>query len=414
MVFVRARTHLPTRHTRVPLLLLGGALAGVLCAGCGAPPGGGADDSIGVQSQPATSSDSTVHSRAVRKWSNAVKYHGKQKADYLACAGDRLRLAFTFENLGSALWRDVNGRGDSVGSDVFLVTASGKTDRITGHKHYSIRYNRNHRVRGDRNAKNCSKQDGCRRTTFTKGGMVGQAPWNPGTYHSRWRLRDYSSHWGTHSEGFGHKVDISFEVVDCSECGCSVACSSGGDGKSHVVPDIQTDAQCQAAAAAYCVKGNGSLFVYNFKLCPPHTQPGSDGPIGTEPPGGSGGSSSGSGGSGYGGSGYGGSGYGGSGYGGSGAGGAGGAGYEPGSDEDPNGYDIIDDGNDSQVQDDPGFSDDGFNGDADFSRGSTVAATGCAVAGPQRGDTSPGAGLFLLLTLVEIRRRAGRQPAERG
>lgn len=411
-----------SRRTRGPLVLFGGVLAGAVLVGCGAPPASGTGVGIETTSQPVTNGK-TVHSMAVRKWSNAVKYHGREKADYLVCSGDRLRLAFTFKNLGSAAWRDVNGRGDFAGSDVFLVTASGRKDRITGHKHYSLRYNWNHVVRGDRSAKNCSRHNGCRKTTFVRHGMVGKAPEEPGVYHSRWRLRDFSSHWGKHSKPFSKKVDLRIKVVDCSDCGCTVACSTGGDGESHVVPDARTSAECQAAAAAYCVKDNASLFVHHFKLCPPHTQPGSDGTTGTVPTGSGGSGEVGSGGSGYGGSGYGGSGaggngyggsgYGGSGYGGSGYGGSGSGGYDQGGEEDPNGYDIIDDGSESDAPDDPGYSDDGFNGDADFSRGSTLPATGCSISAPRAGGAASGAGgVLLLMVLGEMRRRGRRHPAE--
>ena len=75
--------------------------------------------------------EKTLKAKATRKWSNARRYHGK-KADYIACAGDTVKMSFTFKNVGTAVWRDVKGRGQHIGNDVFLVTANGKKDRITG------------------------------------------------------------------------------------------------------------------------------------------------------------------------------------------------------------------------------------------------------------------------------------------
>ncbi len=198
-------------------------------------------------------SEKTLKAKAVRKWSNARRYHGK-KADYIACAGDKVKLSFTFKNKGSAVWRDVKGRGKHIGNDVFLVTGNGKKDRLTGHKRYSLRSNANHVVRGDRKAKNCSSKNGCRRTTFVQGAMNATAPNKPGIYHSRWRLRDYSKAWGKHSHGFGPKVDLSLKVISCEQpkqaCGCRVWCS---DGKSHKLSaNIDSNKMCKSVAETYC------------------------------------------------------------------------------------------------------------------------------------------------------------------
>ena len=365
----------------------------------------------------------TLKAKAVRKWSSAQKYHGKS-ADYLACAGDNVKLSFTFANKGSATWRDVNGRGDSVGSDVFLVTANGKKDKITGHKRFSVSLDKNRHVRGDRKAPNCSSKSGCRKTTFVKGGMQGKAPKKPGIYASRWRLRDYSKAWGKHSKGFGPKVQLSLKVIDCDapaqECGCRVWCS---DGKSHrLSSNIQSNGSCESAAKSYCApgNGNGALFTYRYQACgvgsgtaaspttpfsasdaagraarpvraarplapreraarptiraPPIPRaPRARRPIRTSAAAGASGASA----------------------------------DDVGDESDPNSYDVADTGDDSAVEDDPDFTDDGFNGDA----AATDAAAGCSVVHPGRRSGAPLGGLVGLLMVVgvaEARRRARR------
>ena len=170
----------------------------------------------------------TLKAKLTKKWSNAKRHHGK-KAHYQVCAGDSFKMAFTFKNVGSATWRDVHGRGNKVGSDVYLVTANGKKDRLTGKKRFSLRKNKNRSVRGDRKAKNCSNKNGCRRTTFTRTGLRATAPKKPGIYRSRWRLRDYSKYWGKKSHGFGPKVELKIKVKKCApkNCSCTITCDNG-------------------------------------------------------------------------------------------------------------------------------------------------------------------------------------------
>ncbi|MCB9583724.1 MAG: hypothetical protein H6717_42220, partial [Polyangiaceae bacterium] len=197
--------------------------------------------------------EKSLKAKSVRKWSSARRFRGKQ-ADYVACAGDPVKLSFTFRNVGSAVWRDVKGRGEHAGSDVYLVTANGKKDPVTHHKRYSVKQNKNAHVRGDHKAKNCSTKNGCRKTTFVNGAMKGTAPKKPGVYHSRWRLRDYSKAWGKHSKGFGPKVDLKLRVVSCEVpkqfCGCRVWCS---DGKHHdLAASIDSAAACKSVGATYC------------------------------------------------------------------------------------------------------------------------------------------------------------------
>ncbi len=370
----------------------------------------------------------TLKAKAVRKWSDAKRYHGGA-ADYLACTGDKVKLGFTFKNVGTAEWRDDKGRGKKVGSDVFLVTASGKRDRITGRRHFSVRLDRNHHVRGDRKAPNCSNRNGCRKTTFIAGGMVGRAPRHPGIYVSRWRLRDYSKAWHKHSHGFGPKVHIKLKVIDCNvpagECGCHVVCS---DGRSRQLSSsIHSDAACRSAAQTFCrpKDGQGSLFIYNYSACQepgsggaPGSSTASAGDGGASANSGAGGAANGSGSAGT--SGAGGAADGPGSASASGASGGGGAAGSPGSagasgaaptvdpGSDPNGIDIPDNGDDSSVTDDPGFSDYGFNGDDDNTGAGATAAKGCSVAqtGGRSGTPLELGALMLLFGLACSRRRA--------
>jgi LAS superfamily LD-carboxypeptidase LdcB len=222
----------------------------------------------------------TLKAKLTKKSSNAKRFRGKN-ADYVVCAGKPFEFAFTFKNKGSATWRDVDGRGKTMGTDVFLVTADGKKDKLTGKTRFSVKKNANKRVRGDRKAKNCSTKNGCRKTTFIKGGIQATAPKKPGVYTSRWRLRDYSKLWGKQSKGFGPKAQLKFKVVDCSAsaaCGCTVWCTDGS--KKKVAADTSS-AQCKSVGATMCEPAK--FLAHSFKSCEP-------------PPSGTGGTSGGTGG----------------------------------------------------------------------------------------------------------------------
>jgi hypothetical protein len=323
--------------------------------------------------------EKTDEAKAVGEWSNAERFGGKN-ADYLACAGDDLKLSFTFRNVGTAVWRDVQGRGKSVGSDVFLVTTSGKKDRITGQVRYSVRLNQNRHVRGDRNAPNCSDHNGCRDTTFIEGRMSGQAPNKPGIYASRWRLRDYSRYWGDSSHGFGPKVQLRLKVVSCQmpagHCGCRAWCD---DGKSHVLSsDIKTRAACTKAAMTFCYNHfrDASALAANFRVCSDGQTAGS-----SETPASPNGSDA--------------------------TPASGQAPYQP-EDNDAS-IEINSGGSSSEVQDDPGFSDNGFNGDDKAAN--LVPDSGCSVAdvGNATGTSLEISAFMFLLALAEIRRRARRR-----
>jgi hypothetical protein len=63
----------------------------------------------------------------------------------------------------------------------------------------------------------CNDAPKCRRTVFVEGGIAATAPLEPGTYLSRWRLRDGSPVWGGEPKGFGPKIEMSFQVVACPD-----------------------------------------------------------------------------------------------------------------------------------------------------------------------------------------------------
>jgi len=373
----------------------------------------GQDIKVARASGPCVPDEKTLRAKLTKKWSNAKRHHGK-KADYVVCAEQPFKMTFSFKNSGSATWRDVKHRGKSMGSDVFLVTANGKTDKLTGRKRFSLKSNANAQVRGDHKAGNCITKNGCRKTRFVAGGIQAVAPSKPGIYTTRWRLRDYSKHWGKKSHGFGPKVQLRVKVVACEqpkkECGCRVWCS---DGKSHALAaSIESAAKCKSVAETYCKPAK--YLDHSFSACPtdsegaggsaspgggtsadpdPGTSPGSGSDPGATPdpasdPG-AGGSS---------------------------------AQSDPGADapsaevedeELDNGLspDEGEDGDedDVEVDDDADFSDDGFDGDDELptihsrEQGCTVSPMGSGTS-----DSAPMAALLLLLAAL-ARRRDGNE-----
>ncbi|MBX3127849.1 MAG: N-acetylmuramoyl-L-alanine amidase [Polyangiaceae bacterium] len=339
----------------------------------------------------------TLKAKSTKKWSNKQRFRGKA-ADYIACAGEPVKLGFTFKNTGSATWRDVEKRGKSVGSDVFLVTADGKKDKLTGRIRYSLRNNQNDLVRGDRNAKDCVGKRGCRRTRFIEGSMLGAAPKKPGVYSSRWRLRDYSAAWGKQSKGFGPKVAVKLKVVSCelptTGCGCRVWCT---DGKSQkLASTITSNAMCKSVAQTACKPA--AYLKHDYVACAaPAPTPPSSGPNETGGGSGAGGESS--------------------------AGGAGGASGSEGegeageteSDEeetDDNGWttgDLDEDEDAIEEEDDAEFDDHGFTGDADADDALGDEAPGCALSPTgSRGQLPAGTAAGLVLAaaaLLRARRR---------
>jgi D-alanyl-D-alanine carboxypeptidase len=327
----------------------------------------------------------TLKAKLTKKSTNLKKYRGK-KAHYRVCAGEDFRMAFTFKNTGSAVWKDVQGRGKDVGNDVYLVTANGKTDRLTGKKRYSVRLNRNRVVKGDRKGKNCSTKNGCKRTTFVKGSMRAHAPKKPGIYKTRWRLRDYSKEWGKKSKGFGPKAELKIKVEECAPktCSCSLMCSDGSLHKVTTKCSAQGNALCDAN---HLISKNPCSASGGASSSTTSTEP--DAPADPEE--------------------------------------AEGTPEEGdlGGDEDLNGYTPVDEEGadlsalDEQAQDengeaideidDPDFEEDGFDGDDDGLVAGPGADAGCAIVSPGRGSTGTAMVLWAVgvLGLVWARRRRG-------
>ncbi len=328
----------------------------------------------------------TLKAKLTKKSSNAKKFRGK-KADYIVCAGKKFELSFTFKNKGTATWRDVKGRGKTMGSDVFLVTANGKKDKLTGKKRVSVRQNKNSYVRGDKKAKNCSTKKGCKSTTFIKGGLQAKAPKKTGIYTSKWRLRDYSKLHGKQSKGFGPKAQLRVKVVKCESgaCGCSVWCT---DGSKKKLP-VDSASECKAQGAKACAPSKYLSHDFN-KCAPPGGGSGGTGGSsgGTAGTGGSSGSWSTGGASGSGATGSGGS-----------AGETGGGdpidgddsdtSFPPEGEEDPNAIETTDDdqtlASGTEEEDDPEFEEDpSFEGEDDGVEGGEGEALaeqgGCSVA----------------------------------
>lgn len=361
----------------------------------------------------------TLKAKVTKLWSNAERHRGKG-ADYAVCAGAPFAISFTLENKGAVTWRDVDGRGAAVGSDVFLVTANGQRDELTGKKRFSVRLNKNRWVRGDRKAKDCSSKNGCRRTTFVEGAIRATAPQAPGVYETRWRLRDYSKAWGKHSKGFGPKVELRVKVVACEqpkqECGCRVWCSDAKTQK--LTASIDSESMCKSVAQTYCQPAG--YLEHAFQACAPAGADGSGGTGGTagqpsEETGGAGssdnpatGGAPAAGGD-------------------TSAGGAPPAGPDPnapespsaspggdnasgggdaGDEDDDNGLTPVDDAEDgvgSDEPDDPDFVDDGYPGYDELPSGSEDEGGSCSVSSP--GSSTPsGLALLLLLGAAWLRR----------
>jgi MYXO-CTERM domain-containing protein len=224
----------------------------------------------------------TLKAKLSKKWSNAQRYRGK-KADYVVCKGDKFKMSLTFKNKGTATWRDVEGRGKNIGSDVFLSTASGKKDKLTGAKRFSVKKNKNSKVSGSRKAGNCTSKNGCRKTTFISGGMLATAPNKPGIYESKWRLRDYSKEHGKKSKAFGPKATVRVKVMACEPqnpdaCGCRVWCSDGSGHK--VTAKVTRDRDCRDIGQTVCKPA--AYLSHHFAACaPPPPPPGTGGTSGT-------------------------------------------------------------------------------------------------------------------------------------
>lgn len=228
-----------------------GLLALVLClAACSTPGNDEGGEDLGAVELRA-SGTKLVASSWVKLWSDLPKDRSGL-AHYRACLGEPFKYTLAFRNKGDAIWRDEPGRGKEPGSDVFLETANGKKDTLAGKKRFSLRWNSNDWVRGDRKARECTVDRGCRRTRSVHDGISATAPAKPGVYKSRWRLRDYSRAWDK-PRGFGPKVELRVRVQWCpeaGECACNVTCSDGT--KSVLWLNEGDDYQCKNSADYAC------------------------------------------------------------------------------------------------------------------------------------------------------------------
>lgn len=199
-----------------------------------------------------TSGSDLVASKWMKLWSNLPKDRDSS-AHYKCCQGQPFKFALSFRNMGSAIWRDVPGRGAKPGSDVHLETSNGKKSKLTGKVRYSLRWNANDWVRGDRKANECTTKPGCRRTRAVHDGISAKAPKEPGIYKSRWRLRDHSEVWGKDPVGFGPIAEMRLRVLDCpdyNECKCRVTCEDGSITTLYLLGG--TEPQCEQNAELHC------------------------------------------------------------------------------------------------------------------------------------------------------------------
>lgn len=382
---------------RLPPLHRGLLALVVSLTACSAPQSSEGSDELGSVELAATSPELRA-SKWMKLGSNLPESRSSQ-ADFRACEGQSFWFTVAFRNMGSAIWRDVPGRGDEVGSDVFFETANGKKDVLSGKKRFSLRFNGNDYVRGDRKAKECTMKPGCRRTKAIYGGIPATAPSKPGIYKSRWRLRDYSKAWDKPT-GFGPKAQVRVLVEDCrppGSCPCEVLCYQSNG--TVTVRYANSAEECGAVAGDYCPPGEVASFHFI--------------PCNDAPDGGTGGSGSG----GVGGVGGGSPGSGGSGpdpnveeppdgpgpwtYSSGGTGGAGGGSSGAG------GWPSDDPGIGTDEPDDPDYEPDGFDGVAeDIPAGVTAAEeSGCSLTVERRPSGALGLGLLLALGALSRRRQ---------
>jgi len=159
----------------------------------------------------------TLEAELVKVTSNAPE-DPSGEADFVVCPGDPFEFRVEMRNVGTARWADLEADAKYVGERVRLMPKGVETDALTGAKKASVLLNLNKNVLpaswGGGAGEACNDHGGCRRTVFTKDGLAGTAPSEPGIYKSSWRLRDYSPHW-SEFKAFGPTVDVAFRVDDC-------------------------------------------------------------------------------------------------------------------------------------------------------------------------------------------------------
>ncbi len=131
-------------------------------------------------------------------------------ADYRVCTGQPIRMWFQLENTGTLPWTDVGGASD--GQSVRLGVPGDTKDPLTGTSRISVNENLNVDVvpaSASPAGPDCYDNKGCRRTEFTKDGILAAAPATPGIVESKWQLVDELRQW------FGPTLSMSFNVVEC-------------------------------------------------------------------------------------------------------------------------------------------------------------------------------------------------------
>ena len=116
---------------------------------------------------------------------------------------------FEIKNTGADDWRDLGDSATKSGEAVRLGAPGDLPDPITGATRVSVADNANDLVQAG--GPDCNDQPGCNRTVFTKAGLAGKAPADPGVYTSTWQLVDEGRGW------FGPTMSMSFNVVTCPE-----------------------------------------------------------------------------------------------------------------------------------------------------------------------------------------------------
>jgi hypothetical protein len=144
----------------------------------------------------------------VAQWSDADP-DTEGKAHFQVCAKAAVRMWFELKNSGGDAWRDLGDAGAKSGEDVRLGVPGDVPDPLTGTTRVSLTENANDEVVPG--GTECDDQPGCNRTVFTKAGILGKAPAQPGVYTSTWQLVDEGRTW------FGPTMTMSFNVIACPE-----------------------------------------------------------------------------------------------------------------------------------------------------------------------------------------------------
>jgi hypothetical protein len=144
----------------------------------------------------------------VAQWSDANP-DPDGKAHFRLCAGAPVHMHFELKNTGATPWKDLGASATKAGEAVRLATPGDVPDPMTGTTRVRLSDNANDDVVAG--GPECDDQAGCARTVFTKAGIAGKAPKEPGIYTSSWQLLDEG-----HGGAFGPTISMTFDVVKCA------------------------------------------------------------------------------------------------------------------------------------------------------------------------------------------------------